>query len=1124
MFFSTFEEIVERFRLLKTKLKTNKETLIQKSREFKEISMDYESKHEYFSKSNTPTRLSKIVEEKYFSAKDKYLSEISSLGKEQKSILDSLDKIFKKSNIYHELSLYSDFIPEDKFCKLVVTLTKAHQNKEIGDEPLKKLKSYREIKFEKGSVYVKDNRVQYSDIILVNERNEILFLVRNKNDEFEPGKYCLPGGHVEPNENFKSAAVRECAEETGIELKLSDVVPCGNYIDSKCNIHYFTAKYTGDPVVLEEREQIQYEWVPIDKVGEKPLLMNLKQNLEEVINIPKCILNPENPSSDKYYFDGSTIVNEDDVELQKSLDKLCEDLNKGAIQVLEFDKALSEIEKSYEKYYIRKGAEFKAFVRLNNMSKSSSSEKVGTVMKEYKEGTLKTSSGKTVKDKDQAIAIALSEAGLSKSEDAEIKEWDGKRYKKVDNIWTPIDEEEEIQKALSTGKLIKKRKFITRGGKTFLTTVWVKPSGEVVKEEIKKEIPEDPRVSDLSVGDKVVLTTSRGDKGGTIAALVDTKEGICISLRTPTGKATEVYLKALKSVKRSTTPDVVEDIKPDTKLPDTSDKDIIKKIKSLGGSSEVSLVEIGDDKFVLKKERERDTGREQLKDEVLADKLYRLLGYYAPSSTLMEKDGSLYKISKFIEGREYGSLSGRDKEKAKGIIKKGFVMDCLLGNWDVLGASGDNILVVGSGDSMVVYRIDNGSALRHRARGGTKFPWAFLESTSVSEIDSMRTLDANPYAKEVFGSLTNEEIKSQIEYVYRNKENILSEVENSEIRKALENRLEWLNNYAKTIVVESKAKEETKKPEEKTRKPKGDMPSVVTEDYFEKGWSDFDFKANKGCKEALRERIIRFEKERQKGYEKCAKELGLTVEQYKAKLQDLAEKVFEKSKPFITIDGSEVLPLIFTKGGRFKSQFETGTSYGALSPYRRSGVEGDYFGFEDDPDVDKEKRPIYGYMTNNENGVISKDGRIPPTVGHYGNIYVEIKREKAISSATCTFGDSLGLSDEVPAIPFGKPHFTGFRGMDNPYKISDRLSKIEDYIKGKIFKLPEDIAGAYTELQYHNQLKLEDVECIHVSPEAFDFYDGDAYEQMSKAVNSLLKFSSETGSFIPVKMFVTKKD
>ena len=40
--------------------------------------------------------------------------------------------------------------------------------------------------------------------------------------------------------------------------------------------------------------------------------------------------------------------------------------------------------------------------------------KVGVVMKEFKRGTLKSSSGEKVKSRKQAIAIALSEAGLSR--------------------------------------------------------------------------------------------------------------------------------------------------------------------------------------------------------------------------------------------------------------------------------------------------------------------------------------------------------------------------------------------------------------------------------------------------------------------------------------------------------------------------------------------------------------------------------------------------------------------------------------------------------------------------------------------------------------------------------------
>jgi hypothetical protein len=41
-------------------------------------------------------------------------------------------------------------------------------------------------------------------------------------------------------------------------------------------------------------------------------------------------------------------------------------------------------------------------------------KKVGKVMSEYKAGTLKSSSGQKVKSRKQAIAIAMSEAGMKK--------------------------------------------------------------------------------------------------------------------------------------------------------------------------------------------------------------------------------------------------------------------------------------------------------------------------------------------------------------------------------------------------------------------------------------------------------------------------------------------------------------------------------------------------------------------------------------------------------------------------------------------------------------------------------------------------------------------------------------
>jgi hypothetical protein len=49
-----------------------------------------------------------------------------------------------------------------------------------------------------------------------------------------------------------------------------------------------------------------------------------------------------------------------------------------------------------------------------SMSSTAQKRKVGKVMREYKEGSLKSGSGRKVKNRKQAVAIALSESGQSK--------------------------------------------------------------------------------------------------------------------------------------------------------------------------------------------------------------------------------------------------------------------------------------------------------------------------------------------------------------------------------------------------------------------------------------------------------------------------------------------------------------------------------------------------------------------------------------------------------------------------------------------------------------------------------------------------------------------------------------
>ena len=68
-----------------------------------------------------------------------------------------------------------------------------------------------------------------------------------------------------------------------------------------------------------------------------------------------------------------------------------------------------------------------------------------------------------------------------------------------------------------------------------------------------------------------------------------------------------------------------------------------------------------------------------------------------------------------------------------------------------------------------------------------------------------------------------------------------------------------------------------------------------------------------------------------------------------------------------------VLKQILLEDHRFKSQFETYKSGAFCSPSSRSIKEHIMFGFEDDILHDKEKRPIYGYFSDGENGEMNSE-------------------------------------------------------------------------------------------------------------------------------------------------------
>jgi SPP1 gp7 family putative phage head morphogenesis protein len=153
----------------------------------------------------------------------------------------------------------------------------------------------------------------------------------------------------------------------------------------------------------------------------------------------------------------------------------------------------------------------------------------------------------------------------------------------------------------------------------------------------------------------------------------------------------------------------------------------LKKVKSLGGSTGAVLVEdpATGQRYVMKTGPQRVGKAEaeaHLINEVNADDTYRALGFAVPECRLVDTPNGKVKLAKFVDGgRSFSEvMASRDDVLKKRVLEQvhaGFVTDALTGNWDVVGMSGDNILVDRDGK---VWRIDNGGCFGFRAQGDRK--------------------------------------------------------------------------------------------------------------------------------------------------------------------------------------------------------------------------------------------------------------------------------------------------------------------------------------------------------------------------------------------------------------------
>ncbi|PNR96202.1 CoA pyrophosphatase [Petrotoga sp. 9PWA.NaAc.5.4] len=110
----------------------------------------------------------------------------------------------------------------------------------------------------------------FSVLISLVEKDEtlhILYELRSKNLERQPGEISFPGGKIERNETQKEAAIRECCEELNLKPENIDLIGAADYLLTPFN--YLIYSYVGflkvDVNKIKPNEEVEKIFtIPLD--------------------------------------------------------------------------------------------------------------------------------------------------------------------------------------------------------------------------------------------------------------------------------------------------------------------------------------------------------------------------------------------------------------------------------------------------------------------------------------------------------------------------------------------------------------------------------------------------------------------------------------------------------------------------------------------------------------------------------------------------------------------------------------------------------------------------------------------------------------------------------------------
>ena len=119
---------------------------------------------------------------------------------------------------------------------------------------------------------------------MVRDAEGRLLLVR-RGHEPALGKWSLPGGRIEPGESPEQAAAREVVEETGLEVRVGELLQTVELWDGRYRVHDFAATVVGGELRAGD-DASDVRWCTPDDVQLLELSTGLLEELRRMGAMP----------------------------------------------------------------------------------------------------------------------------------------------------------------------------------------------------------------------------------------------------------------------------------------------------------------------------------------------------------------------------------------------------------------------------------------------------------------------------------------------------------------------------------------------------------------------------------------------------------------------------------------------------------------------------------------------------------------------------------------------------------------------------------------------------------------------------------------------------------------------